>query len=1155
VTCAACAHANRADARFCAQCGSPLVLACSVCGRQLPPGGRFCDGCGAPVGPPPEQAPQAAPRAYTPDHLVSRILTQRSSLEGERKQVTVLFADAVGSTALAERLDPESMRDVMDGCYRMLLEEVHRYEGTVNQFTGDGAMALFGAPIAHENAPERALRAALGIQAALRGYAEEVRARHGIDFRMRIGINTGLVVVGKIGDDLHMDYTAIGDTTNLAARLQTAAAPGSVLISGRTAKLVGGRFALRSVGPLSLKGKSRPVSAYEVLRALPRAPLVAPAENKLTPLIGRDHELTVLLALLGHARAGHGQVAFLVGEAGIGKSRLIHEFRNQIGDESAAWLVGRCVSYGRGIPLLPVIELVKSAFGIDEGDGESLILDKLQRGLAELALADDGVAPYLRSLLSLDPGDVSISTMDAAARHFATFEAVKRFLLASAARQPLVVLIEDLHWVDHSSDEFLTFVVDSLAPARIMLLCTHRPEHRPSFAQRSFVTRLALQPLTPEETGHMAAAMLAAHVPSTVQELIIRKAEGNPFFVEEVTKSLLEVGALRRARDGVVATDSLSENVIPDTIQGVIMARIDRLGEEPKRAIQVASVIGREFALRLLQRAAELGDHATALVGELRALELIYEKSGVPELAYMFKHALTHDVAYESLLLQRRKQLHRSIGLAVEELYADRLSEHWETLAHHFYRAEEWPRAFEYLVKAGDKAAASYANAAAIEFFDRALATATHLEVADVERGAILKAKGLAHLCVSQFPEATEAFRRALELETDPRERARLQAFLAIALWYEHEFDAALSVAREALGTAEGLDDRTIASQAHCAIGVVQMVRGQLDDAAVSFRAAACGPEVESDPLFGAWALSSSALQANWRGEYRAALERTEPLIDRLKQANQLWSLAQIASHHGVTLGGAGEYSRALLFLRESIALAESIGEKFWRARMWNTSGWIHGEVGAFDPAAEANHRCLEIAGGLGALRLAPELVGNARCNLADLALVGGNREAAEEHLNVVAAILGDPSNEWMTWRYGMHFHLTAAELCLARRELGKAREHVAHALATARRTHSRKYIVRGTRLLAACRLAEGDLAGAEMLLREALEGARRLGNPPQLWSVLLARARLLERLDRRDEAAAMLREAAALVSSVAGRLAPELQSTLRASPVARAVL
>jgi class 3 adenylate cyclase/tetratricopeptide (TPR) repeat protein len=1158
VECPDCGFASPAAMQFCGQCGTRLPAVCPSCGHANPATFRFCGRCGkgleaagaaAPPALPSEGRVEAAPKGYTPAHLAARILRNRSAIEGERKQVTVLFADVAGFTSFAETLDPEIVHGVMDRCFRILMDEVHRYEGTINQFTGDGIMALFGAPLALEDAPERAVRAALGIQSAVRRFGEEIALERGLPFRMRIGIHAGPVVVGKIGDDLRMDYTAVGDTTNLASRLQASAEPGAVLVSDHVARLIGEAFVTRPLGPLALKGKKEPVLAHEVLRLRARRPFVVSSDQGLTPYVGRDRELATLEGVFEQVVAGRGQMAFVVGDAGIGKSRLVYEFRRRLAERDVTWLEGRCVSFAREMPLLPVIDVVKSSFAIEESDGEATIIDKVRQGVQALGLEPSATVPYLRALLTLDPGDASVEKLDANARRFEIFGAMKRLTLASAARRPLVVQIEDLHWIDQPSEEYLGFIADALATARVLLLCTYRPGYRSSLAERSYSTRLALQPLSADDTSTMAEALLEAHAfPDEIRELIAQKAEGNPFFIEEVAKSLLEIDALRRTPEGLVLTRELSEIVIPDTIQEVIMARIDRLADGPKRAIQIASVIGRDFAARLLKRVADVGDRLDTLVGELRALELIYEKAGVPELAYMFKHALTHEVAYESLLLQRRKELHRIIGSAIEELYGDRLAEHCETLAHHFFHGEDWPRALEYLVKAGDKAAGTFANAEAAYFYQRAIEAAAHIAGAEQRLGPVYEAKGNADYAMSDFAGAIESFRVAARLATLDADRLRLKAAETQALIWGHEFDSALRVAEETIVLGRSLGDVGKTCDGIFAIAMVNAVRGKLDEAERTLTETA--PIAVSAGALGAAAHIQTfrAMIRNWRGDYRAAIVDYDDLIATLREQKAFVDLAQIYSHYTIVLGGIGDYGRALEETVDAIALSEAIGDRIWLARQWNTRGWILGELGAFEEAEEANRRCIEIARRMTS-SMVPELIGNAEANLADLALWRGDLAGAEPHLAAVAALLADPRNEWMVWRYGMHHHATASELAVARGEHGRAREHLAACLSAAERTRSRRYLVRARRALGRARLASGEGVAAAELLGTVAADARVLGNPVQLWETLLAHGRALHALGRKDDAAEVWREGLALAESVRQRLPEDVGARFRGSP------
>jgi len=721
--CPRCPAENREGRRFCAACGAPLSLACPACGFSNEPGEKFCGGCGQPLAPAaPADARFSSPQAYTPKHLAEKILTSKSALEGERKQVTVLFVDVSGFTSLSERLDPEEVHGFMTRAFELMLAEVHRYEGTVNQFLGDGIMALFGAPIAHEDHSQRAVHAALGIRKALDGYRDELRRQREIVFQVRQGLNTGLVVVGSIGSDLRMDYTAVGDTTNVAARLQQGADPGRIVISEATHRLVEGYFFTRALGELSVKGKEHAVGAWEVISArVARTRLEVEAERGLTPFVGRERQLQLLAECFEKAKAGHGQVVFLVGEAGIGKSRLLYEFRRRIGDK-ATWLEGHSISFGQSMAFHPLIDLLKRNFRIEERDAEATIIEKMERSV--LLLGEDlrPILPYLRFLLSVEPGDPAVTTMDPKQRREGIFDAARRLTLRACEVRPQVVAFEDGHWMDKATEDYLVFVADSVPTSRFLFILTYRPGYAHPFGERTYHTRIALDGLPTEASVEMAQAMLAADgLPEELKSLIARKAEGNPFFVEEVVKSLLEVGALQRAGDHYVLAKRLDEVVVPDTIQDVIMARIDRLEEAPKKTLQLASVIGREFTRRLLDRIADIRGRTEDFLRGLKALELIYEKSLFPELAYMFKHALTHEVAYNSLLLHRRKELHRLVGLAIEELYADRLAEQYEVLAYHFSRADERPKAVDYLLKAGEKAANAFANREAIALCEQAL--------------------------------------------------------------------------------------------------------------------------------------------------------------------------------------------------------------------------------------------------------------------------------------------------------------------------------------------------------------------------------------------------------------------------------------------------
>src|SRR2546422_8128874 len=534
--CPRCHAENRESRRFCGECGLSFASTCPSCGFLNEGSEKFCGGCGRSLAAAPTPTEFTSPQSYTPKHLAEKILTSKSSLAGERKQVTVLFVDVSGFTSLSERLDPEEVHRLMSRAFDLMLAEVHRYEGTVNQFLGDGIMALFGAPIAHEDHARRAVHAALGIGRALESYQAELAPR-GISFRARQGLNTGLVVVGSIGSDLRMDYTAVGDTTNVAARLQQAGEPGRVTISEATHRLVRGYFETRPIGGISLKGKAEPVVAWEVVAAREtRTRLEVEAERGLTPFVGRERELGLLLDAFDRARSDRGQVTFVVGDAGIGKSRLLLELRRRVGDE-AAWQEGHCLSFGRAMAFHPLVDLLRRRFGVEEGDADAAIATKIERGVAGVGEDPGPVAPYLRALLSVDPGDAAVWAMSPAQRRGETFDALRRLLVRAAERRPQVLVIEDLHWMDSASEQFLATLVDSVPALRALLIFTYRPGYANPFGERSYFARIVLAALSIEDSARMAAAVLAVdELPDDLRMLIAGKAEGNPFYVEELRR-------------------------------------------------------------------------------------------------------------------------------------------------------------------------------------------------------------------------------------------------------------------------------------------------------------------------------------------------------------------------------------------------------------------------------------------------------------------------------------------------------------------------------------------------------------------------------------------------------------------------------------------
>jgi predicted ATPase/class 3 adenylate cyclase len=733
--CSKCGHKNRGGARFCEECAAPLERACANCGAQLAPIAKFCSECGQPTGQPaPAMSPTAprfgAPEAYTPRHLAEKTLTSKAALEGERKQVTVLFADVKGSMERLADRDPEETRRLIDPILEHMMEAVHRFEGTVNQVMGDGIMALFGAPLAHEDHAVRACYAALRMQETVKRYAEGVRRSEGIPIQIRVGLNSGKVVGRSIGSDLRMDYTAVGQTTNVAARMEQMTVPGSILISADTLRLVEGYVQVKPLGPLKVKGLELPLEVFELVGASAvRSRLHAAAARGLTRFVGRDGETDQLVQAFERARAGHGQVIAVVGEPGVGKSRLCWEFTRS--HRTEGWLIAESgsVSHGKPTAFLPVIDLLRAYFQIEAGDEARGIREKVTGKLLSLDRSLEPSLPALLWLLDVPIEDPAWQRLDPPQRRQRALEGVKRLLLRETQVRPLLVLFEDLQWIDAETQALLDGLVESLPTARLLLLVNYRPEYNHAWSSKTYYRQLSIDPLPAASAEELLAALLGNDSGlRPLKRLLIERTDGNPFFLEESVRTLVEAKDLSGER-GAYHLETASHSLqIPATAQAILAARIDRLLAEDKQLLHAASVIGKDVPFALLQAIAELPEESLRQgLAHLQAAEFLYEAQLFPDLEYTFKHALTHDVAYGSLLRGRRRSLHARIVAAIEHLQPNRLRDYVDQLAHHAFRGEAWGKAVTYHRQAGAKAFARSANREAVGHYEQALAALTHI--------------------------------------------------------------------------------------------------------------------------------------------------------------------------------------------------------------------------------------------------------------------------------------------------------------------------------------------------------------------------------------------------------------------------------------------
>ena len=843
-----------------------------------------------------------------PDHAESSVP------EGERKTVTALFADIKGSMDLMEDLDPEQARAIIDPALKLMIDGVHRYDGYIVQSTGDGIFALFGAPVAHEDHAQRSLFAALRVQEEMTKYSAELRKQGKPPIEIRIGVNTGEVVVRSIRtDDAHTEYTPIGHSTSLAARMQTLAPTGSIVVTEQTQKLTAGYFELKALGPARVKGVSDPINVYEVLGIGPLRSRLQRSESRgLSKFVGRQAEMEELGRALDRARDGHGQIVAAMAEAGVGKSRLFHEFKLRSG-AGAVVLEAFSVSHGKASAYLPVVDLLKNYFRIADSDDERTRREKATGKVLALDRALEETLQHLFALLGISAGDAALEEMDGAIRRRRTREAVKRLILRESLNQPLLLIFEDLHWIDSESEEILNLMADSIGTARILMMVNYRPEYRHQWGNKTYYTQLRLDPLGPANAGELLSAMLGdSNDLLALKKMIVERTEGNPFFIEEMVQVLFENGVLSRdgAGAGAAAPTSVrlakpfSSIQVPPTVKGILAARIDKLTPDDKDMLQTLAVIGKEFPLGLLRRViAKSDDELMQTLASLQLGEFIYEQPAFPESEYTFKHALTQEVAYDSVLIERRRQIHERTAAAIEELFASTLDDHVADLANHYSRSGNVAKAVDYLRRAAEQARTRSAYGDAIRYAREAIALIPTLpESAERDRQELKTLVLMGPLLVGtqgfSAPELKGVLMRAHALSLSAGETPDIFVVL-FGLWGFHYFSGRV---REGLEAAQRL--LTMA-------------------------------ERDGSELAIAGACASMGTTLMWMGEFSAAreyLERSIAIYDRdvqhylpMSEASVIPSRCQISW----TLWITGSPDQARRRIDEAVSLATQLGRPF----------------------------------------------------------------------------------------------------------------------------------------------------------------------------------------------------------------------------------
>jgi class 3 adenylate cyclase/tetratricopeptide (TPR) repeat protein len=960
--CPNCQFENREEAKFCNECGSKFELTCPECGATNRAGSKFCDECGSKLSLPVEKAPKdlsldekvAKIQKYLPKGLTEKILSQRDRIEGERKQVTVMFCDMQGFTPLSELLGIEDAYAVMDQVYEILIHKVHDYEGTVNEMTGDGIMALFGAPVALEDAPQRAIRSSLAIHREMVKFSDQLKQekKGAQPVKMRIGIHTGPVVVGTVGNDLRVEFKAVGDTVNLASRMEGQAQPGTTYITEDTFKLTEGLFRFEGLGRRVIKGKQEPVNIYRAIApSTRRTRFDVSTERGLTPCAGRERELELLLDGLERSKAGRGQAFSITAEAGVGKSRLLYEFRKAVASEDLTFLEGRCLSYSRGVAYHPLIDILKANFDINEGDGDFEIREKAKKGLKMLGADEASTLPYLLELLAVKDSGIDKIPMSPEAKKDRIMEAFKQIALKGSEIRPLILAYEDLHWIDNSSEELLKSVLESIPGARVLMIFTYRPEFVHTWGAKSYHSQVMLNRLSNRESLIMVSHLLGTEeLDKDLEEFILEKTEGVPFFIEELIRSLKDLKIIERENNRYRITKDIKEVTIPATVQDVIMARVDSLPEGTKGLLQTASVVGRESSYDLIKQVTGLTEQE--LLPQLSVLkdsELLYERGIYPQSTYVFKHALTQDVAYDSLLLKRRKEIHGKIGEVIESLYLDRLEEYHELLAYHYGRSANADKAVQYLDLANQKAAKLNAMEEAKAYFDEAMVLLDALPETEENQQrqiSLLVNQGIVFFLLIRHPEYYDLLTRyeptARELG-NPELLGAFYARLGHCGYSFGNYDQAIQTLTKAAELCEAAGNAEEAGYAYVFWQWSHLDRGNYDRVLALKEDVLRIMEQQFNLRWHTYAMCAAARAYACLGRWDEAVEEGQKALSAAQDFSDNSLFSMVAWNLSIVYTWKGDLARAVEYGELAVGKAPTPAEKAWGQRSlawaWCRSG------------------------------------------------------------------------------------------------------------------------------------------------------------------------------------------------------------------------
>ena len=982
--CMKCNIDNPEGVKFCGECGAKLEKVCPKCNYINPPQFKFCGDCGHDLSQPFLAIPKelsfdekiAKIQKYLPSGITEKILSQRDRIEVEKRQVTVMFCDMKGFTPLSEKLGPEAMYAMMDEVYEILIHKVHDYEGTVNEMTGDGVMALFGAPIALEDAPQRAIRTAIAIHKEMTRFSEKMRQekREFPPVKMRIGINTGPVVVGTLGNDLRVEFKAVGDTVNLASRMEFLAEPGTTYISEDTFKITEGLFRVEALGEKEIKGKEKPLKVYQVIApSSRRTRFDVSAERGLTPFVGRQRELELLLDGFERSREGRGQAISIISEAGIGKSRLLYEFRKAVTNEDVIFLEGRCLSYSRNVAYHPIVDILKANFEIQDNDTGQEIRQKVISFLKSIQVDEPSTLPYLLELLSVKESGIEKMQMSPEARKDRTLEALKRITLKGSEIRPLIMAVEDLHWMDRSSEDAFKQLLESISGSRVFLIFTYRPEFVHTWGSRSYHSQITLNRLSNRESLAMVSHLLnTTNVDKEIEELTLSKAEGIPFFIEEFIKSIRELKIIEKSNGAYKLNKDLKAISTPSTIQDVIMARVDHLPEGAREVLRTGSVIEREFGHELIRKVTGLPEQELlSNLSTLRDSELLYERGIYPNCTYIFKHALTKEVVYDSILTKKRKQIHAKIARIIEEIFGDNICDCYGVLANHCMACEDYEKGAEYARLEARKYQKAASYRAAIEYAKKSLTCLEKLPQNEVVQKRVIDVRvmlSIYYVSLNYHIEAKDSVEPIIDLALNLNYQKRIPGiYTAVGLYYcfvEEDFIKGTQYLKDVFEISAKAGDFLALWFANYQMGSALASNHQFAEG-ISCLKTALDLSLLSKNLGGiAHAKSGLSINYNAQGKTDLALQMSKEALESATESGDIMALQPAHTSQGMSYYYKGLFHEAEKYLLEGLAYYEKTNIGSWSAYASGFLGFTYSDMENYAKAEEYHKKCILIAEG-----------------------------------------------------------------------------------------------------------------------------------------------------------------------------------------------